>query len=330
MSPLLVALTLVVAANDQPPNQAEIRSAVVKALPLLQKGSAGHMANRSCFACHNQGPPVLAMVIAQARGLAIDEPLLKTNLDFTHKFLESNRAGYLKGKGQGGQVATAGTALWTLELGGRQSDETSAAVTDYLVKTQQEFRHWLATSNRPPTEGSPFTTSFVALRALHTFGTPEQQERIAARTRLVRQWLLKTPAKETEDRVFRLWALKEAGAHPVEVEAAARELLRQQRPGGGWAQLDSFEPDAYATGSALVALHEATGRRTSEPFYQQGIRFLLKTQLDDGSWHIVSRSRPFQTYFETGFPHGKDQFISSAASGWATAALALACEARIR
>jgi hypothetical protein len=32
-----------------------------------------------------------------------------------------------------------------------------------------------------------------------------------------------------------------------------------------------------------------------------------------------------KAYFETGFPHGKDQFISMSATGWAIAALALAC-----
>jgi hypothetical protein len=45
----------------------------------------------------------------------------------------------------------------------------------------------------------------------------------------------------------------------------------------------------------------------------------------DGTWLVKSRSHPFQTYFESGFPHGPDQFISVAASGWATAALVLAC-----
>jgi hypothetical protein len=39
---------------------------------------------------------------------------------------------------------------------------------------------------------------------------------------------------------------------------------------------------------------------------------------------VASRSLAFQTYFESGFPYGKDQFISAAASGWAAAALALA------
>ena len=42
-------------------------------------------------------------------------------------------------------------------------------------------------------------------------------------------------------------------------------------------------------------------------------------------WLSKSRSHPFQTYFESGFPHGPDQFISIAGSGWATAALVLAC-----
>jgi hypothetical protein len=41
---------------------------------------------------------------------------------------------------------------------------------------------------------------------------------------------------------------------------------------------------------------------------------------------VLSRSKPFQAYFETGYPHGNDQFISSAAGSWATWALALAIE----
>ncbi len=36
----------------------------------------------------------------------------------------------------------------------------------------------------------------------------------------------------------------------------------------------------------------------------------------------MSRSKPFQTYFESGYPHGKDQFLSTMATGWATTVLA--------
>jgi hypothetical protein len=37
---------------------------------------------------------------------------------------------------------------------------------------------------------------------------------------------------------------------------------------------------------------------------------------------VRSRSPKFQPYFEGGFPYGQDQWISSMATGWATAALA--------
>jgi len=53
------------------------------------------------------------------------------------------------------------------------------------------------------------------------------------------------------------------------------------------------------------------------------VRYLLTTQLDDGSWHVRSRAPKFQPYFESGFPHGQDQWISSAATAWASMALSL-------
>ena len=62
---------------------------------------------------------------------------------------------------------------------------------------------------------------------------------------------------------------------------------------------------------------------SSDPAYQRGLRFLLNTQIDDGSWHVKSRAFGFQPYFESGFPHGHDQWISAAATSWATMAMAL-------
>jgi squalene cyclase len=137
-----------------------------------------------------------------------------------------------------------------------------------------------------------------------------------------------TPAKDTEDRVFRLWAMKLVGVEAKAMDAAKDELTKSQEQDGGWRQIDKLESDAYATGSALVALHQAGGIATSETLYQRGVKFLIASQKDDGSWFVSSRSKPFQTYFESGFPHGKDQFISIAASSWATTALALALPAK--
>ena len=136
--------------------------------------------------------------------------------------------------------------------------------------------------------------------------------------------MARTPAQDTEDRVFRLRAVQELGCPAADVRAAAQELIGTQQPDGGWAQRDGMESDAYATGTALAALHQAAGLAPDDPVYRRGVRFLLATQLEDGSWHVRSRSKPFQLYFESGFPHGKDQFISLAASSWATTAVMLA------
>jgi hypothetical protein len=291
----------------------------------LLKGAEGHVAERTCFACHNQGIPILALTTARQRGFAVRDEDIQKQLEFIAAFLGGNRQNYLQGKGQGGQVDTAGYALLTLEVGGWKPDETTEAVVEYLLQYNKNLGHWRTTSNRPPSEISDFTPTYLALRALWKWGDPGQKERIGKRTAAARDWLLRTPARDTEDRVFRLWGLQAAGADEKEVRSAVLELVRSQREDGGWGQTATMDSDAYATGSALVALHQVGGLPTADPVYQRGVAFLLKTQREDGSWLVRSRSRPFQTYFESGFPHGKDQFISMAASAWATTALALTC-----
>lgn len=305
---LLMAATLPTPANS--------KAAADRALPLLVRGAEGHVGKQTCFACHNQTLPVLAL-----RAAGGHNEVVRDQASFVRDFLKGNRDKFLKGVGTGGGVDTAGYALFTLELAGTKPDETTAAVAEYLLATDKDRDHWRARSNRPPSEASSFTTTHLALRGLKAFGTPEQKERIDRRVDQVRGWLLRTPARDTEDRVFRLLAMREVGIEPGVVSVAGRALMERQRPDGGWSQLDGRASDAYATGSALYALREAGVLKAGDAAYRNGVAFLLRTQLPDGSWRVKSRSSPFQPYYESGFPHGKDQFISITASGWAAAAL---------
>ena len=104
---------------------------------------------------------------------------------------------------------------------------------------------------------------------------------------------------------------------------AAGNLLQLQRSDGGWAQLPgkTQQSDSYATGSVLFALRREGFLTAMDKRYRRGLRFLIDTQHDDGSWHVKSRSKPFLKYCEGGYPHGKDQVISMAAGSWATLAL---------
>jgi squalene cyclase len=304
-----------------------IRAALTRALPTLQKSLAVYAEKRDCFSCHHQAVSLVALEIARSRGLAIDEDTFQAAVALTLADLESAREPYRKGRGQPGGVTRAAYALWTLEAGGHPADETTAAVAEYLLKADRDRDHWTTSSRRPPIEASLFTTTALAIRGLTYYGSKGQTDAAKDRVRRARAWLTKGKPADTEDRVFRLWGLKYADATPGELEAAAKDLLAAQRDDGGWAQADKLASDAYATGSAMVALHQAGGLKTDHASYRRGAAFLLRTQKDDGTWFVASRSHPFQPYFESGFPYGKDQFIAVAASGWAAAALALALPA---
>ena len=99
---------------------------------------------------------------------------------------------------------------------------------------------------------------------------------------------------------------------------------RRVTPSG---RIDSTPSTAFATGRALVALHTA-GLPISGSAYQKGVKYLLSTQQEDGSWFIRSRSMTFQPDFDSGFPHGYDQWLSAAGTSWATLALSLAAPAQ--
>lgn len=320
------ALMLGLALPLTPPKPDPVRAAVVAAIPKLVAGATGHAEKRSCFACHNQTMPALALVAAKSRGVEVPERFFADQVQHITTFLDSNKEALRTGKSIGGQATTAGYALLTLELGGYKSDDTTAAIAQYLLKFQADRDYWRPTADRPPSEGSPFTTTYVAIRGLRVWGAKADEEPIRKRIERARAWLTRTAAKETEEHVFRLLAMKEAGASERDIAAASWDLLSTQRPDGGWGQLDSLASDAYATGSVLYALHHAAGLKVDSPTYRAGVAFLLKTQASDGTWRVKSRSRPIQQFYESGFPYGKDQFISIAASAWATAALADAIE----
>lgn len=306
------------------PTPQAIRDSVERALPLLAKGAMGHAEQKTCFACHNQGMPMIAFATSRERGLKLPVDLVRDQTKHIHDFLKQNKANYKAGKGTGGQADTAGWALYTLYHAGAEADDVTAAVAEYFLKRDVEKGYWRCSSNRPPSEASAFATTYLGVRALQSWGTPEQQERIAKRIDAVRKWLIDAEPKDTEDRVFRLRALKAVGGDADDLREAIISLRKAQRPDGGWSQLDSLPSDPYATGSVLAALNEVGNVNVTSRTYRRGLSYLLRTQQADGSWFVKSRSKPFQPYYESGFPHEKNQFISSASTAWATTALALA------
>ena len=180
-------------------------------------------------------------------------------------------------------------------------------------------------TQRPPLEYSHFTSTALSLRGLQLFAGKDRSKEVAQSVAIALTWLLAAKPAETEDRVWHLFGLKWSGAKADAIDEAIKALMAGQRSDGGWAQTSKMKSDPYATGQALAALHLAGGVPVNDFRWRKGIAWLMRAQLADGSWKVKSRSKPFQKYFESGYPHGTDQFISITAGSWATMALLLTC-----
>jgi hypothetical protein len=254
------------------------------------------------------------------RGLRYDRAIEAREKHFLVEDVQLARDQSLQGIGVGGGLTLpVGYMMIALADAGHPPDAGTDAMARMIRRSQSSDGRWI-TANRPPSESSEFTATAVGMRSLQLYGNarnPADQRAL----QLARHWLRRNAPRNTEDHTFRLLGLVWARAPTAEKRAAVAALLSRQREDGGWAQLDFRASDAYATGQVLVALREA-GVPTASTAYARGLRYLLDNQLEDGTWVVRTRSVFTQHYFESGFPHGIDQFISAAATHWAVQALA--------
>jgi N-acyl-D-amino-acid deacylase len=319
---LLVAALLAVSPSEQ-----RINSAIDRGLKRLAQAAENYPQNRQCFSCHHQSLPLMALNAAKRRGFKVDDKVIERQTRFTLDSFRPKLKEIAEGKGVGGANTTAAYALHTLEIVNHPADDVTEALARFLVVRQRADGSWPATTKRPPTEGSLFTSAALALRSLKHYtpqeDSPEDRELKEQMTRAIERgtrWLEKAETTDTEDRVHRLLALVAINAEPERITRARDELLNQQLANGSWAQLPDAKGDAYATGTVLHALRQA-GLKPQDRAYRRGVAYLLNTQDRSGAWIVETRSRPVQTFFDNGDPGGKSQFISTYTTGWAVLAL---------
>ncbi|GAB4148793.1 MAG: terpene cyclase/mutase family protein [Planctomycetaceae bacterium] len=311
-----------------------IKKAVERGLVILQKAARNYPSHRKCFSCHHQTLPLLAMSEARKADVSIDGEIWRSQIQFTRKSFQQRQEMLEQGKRIGGSAATVSYALWTFSISDQKADQLSGAMVSYLLKRQRTDGSWRVPSFRPPLEESHITCTILAIWGLEQFHSIAQMPDVQKAVHHARAWLKKSKPKNTEERAMRLWLLARDQKYNSKKKSAAlntalQHVLNAQNADGGWSQKSGMKSDAYATGQSLYILRYA-GYPVQSPAFQKGIRFLLRTQKSDGSWFVKTRSKPVQVFFDNGDPHGKNQFISVAATGWATAALAVSLTDRNR
>jgi ankyrin repeat protein len=300
----------------------QIKSAAQKALTLLESCGPKFFAQSGCVACHQQTVTSLAAAEARIRGFHVDERLAREQVQMTLLMLKTFREKFWQRvDNPAGSAPSVGYLSLGLAAEGHPPDETTDAMIVELAGRQHADGSWTAFGHRPPIEYSRIVATALALKALQTYGPPPLKSQLDGRIRRAGQWLVASEPASITEHNFRLLGLTWAGADNKLAAAQAQELLGQQRPDGGWSQLPTLESDAYATGLTLWMLGITDRLSTTDAVYRRGVEFLVRTQQSDSSWHVASRSFPFQPYFESGFPHGHDQWISAMGTGYAAAAL---------
>lgn len=313
---LALASVVVPAASAEVANNSLHRRALEgarTAVRLIDKTSSIFLKTRKCFTCHTQTFAARVLTDAARAGIEINEKNLAAQVDRAYEIYDSLG---------GVRPDTVGHSLLTLKIGNRPPNDKTNAMVKYLLGYGKDDEHWqVAIEDREPAEASNFATNYLAIQAVNRYGTAELTTAMTARRKAVESWFAEAEAKDTEDQVFRLFLADELGVSGERRKPFVRRLLEEQNVDGGWSQKAGMSSDAYATGSVLVALNETGDTSVGHEAWKRGIEYLLRTQKNDGSWHVVSRVKPVQEYFESGFPHGKDQFISAFATGWAAEAL---------
>jgi ankyrin repeat protein len=314
-----------------------VREAAARAVARLQASQKDWFDQEVCTSCHHQFLPALAYREAREHGIPVDEKIARADAaqafrNFTK--VDGERLESALEQARMVDVAIGGSySLLAADAAGVRSNVTAgvrpnlitAAYARFIAGRQKRDGHWVSFDERPPQSYSVFTATAVSLRAIDLYSDSRQRADTQTRIGRARAWLESHTAPDTEGRTFQLRGLVWSKADHAALDRFLRALERTQQADGGWGSIEGRPSDAYSTGQALVALNEA-GVPVSDPRWQRGIAFLLRTQQSDGTWRVPTRLNPpaplSPDYFESSYPYGHDQFISAMGASWAVMALA--------
>lgn len=280
---------------------------------------------------------MLAAIEAERAGFPLDRAWLKSQGDTAHRYF-ADRIDLLDEAGHvPGGAATTGYGFWALMLDQRPADKTTAAMVNYLLQIQGVKRaderdrkrlptvddgRWIATCRRQPMQASMISDTVLVLMGIEKYATHEQRARVASARAAAEQWLAQAPVRDQQDRLWKLWGLHHLDGVGSAKKTVLAAILAAQRDDGGWSENSDRKSDTYSTGQTLFMLLKI-GTAPEHPTIKRASDYLLRTQFPDGSWlaesHVAFKAQP---YFENGDPHGEHQFLSTAATAWATAAFA--------
>ena len=305
-----------------------VAEAIQRALPSLTRTAEDsaatfvrHASRQKCASCHQQQLPLAALNVAHSRQFTTDREVVRHQLELLNRDLADPEIA-MQGVMLPDPGIFAGYVAMDLAGAGEPASQITDAMVHMLAVVQHPDGHWSRYIPRPPIQASDITATASALHMIQSYIIPARRKELKSSVQRARAWLAKAEAETNEERAHQLLGLAWADEKPGTLKPLAEKLIQQQHADGGWGQLAGLDSDAYGTGQSLYALMEAAKVSAQHPAVRGGLDFLRRTQLADGTWFVRSRTHTFQPPMESGFPHGRDGWISAAGTSWAVMALA--------
>ncbi|HKE25287.1 MAG TPA: hypothetical protein VKB88_23170, partial [Bryobacteraceae bacterium] len=152
-------------------NGASPRDAVVRVLPLLQKSASIWSRNAQCISCHHQGLGMMAVAVARERRFPINETMLSDEMQAVRQRLSAADRSVVYPSVVPDFISVS-YALTGLAAAGLPPDYRTAMQVHKLLGAMHVSGHWNYWPYRPPLEGSEFTATALAVRAIQAFAPP--------------------------------------------------------------------------------------------------------------------------------------------------------------
>jgi squalene-hopene/tetraprenyl-beta-curcumene cyclase len=301
---------------------------LAKAAEYLDGVAAFWMRPNSCGACHANFPYLMARPLLAGGST----PLLTE----TRQFLEARKPRpHVHGVASDAEVVAIAFALARDDA--RAGGEPRPATREALRRVwaiQRANGTWgaLGCGEIVPAETDRYYTAVLAVLAAGV--APEGHARTAeARDGMtkLRRYFAKTPARNMHDEAMLLWASMHVDGLMTTAERAAtvQNLLRRQRPDGGWsfATLSDTPPypkaggpvsDGYGTGLAVFVLRQA-GVPATRTEIARGVGWLRANQRASGRWFTPTPTAGQQTEGGVG---ARDLYLQNLGTAFAVLALA--------
>ena len=268
-----------------------VAAAVTRALPFLWQEGERWIEERGCVSCHQVPLMVWSLSAALERGFPVSKKRHQN-----HKEWSVHPASFVGPEGEERyQLASAMSgntdtmSMLLLGLGGNRhgGEEWKKVFSEALLNNQRPNGLWYACGQLPaqkrPLEETNRVSSKRAMLALLRQGYDPR------RFNLKSMVSPNTLTVSTEAIAVRLLLLKYGS--PTSVLESTKKLLQRQNTDGVLGWISGQASDALATGITLYALRVVgTGDAVCDAL-GAGDQFLIRTQLEDGSWRVSGTKR---------------------------------------